>query len=166
VEFFYGAPDADLVGLAHQGGAIAAWQVGSQSEAVAARDAGCDVVIVQGVEAGGHVRGKVGLLALLPDVLDAVDAPVVAAGGIGTARAMAAALAAGADGVRVGTRFVATLEADAHPDYVDALLHARAEDTVLTEAFSVMWLDAPHRVLRSCVERAEAEDKEVVGAFE
>jgi nitronate monooxygenase len=166
VEFFYGEPYADLVGLVHQGGALAAWQVGSQSEAVAARDAGCDVVIAQGVEAGGHVRGKVGLVALLPDVLDAVDVPVVAAGGIATARAMAAALAAGADAVRVGTRFVATPEADAHPEYVDALVHARAEDTTLTEAFSVMWPDAPHRVLRSCVERAEAEEDEVVGELE
>src|SRR6266498_3192765 len=131
VEFFYGEPDAVLVGLVHQGGALAAWQIGSRSEAVAARDAGCDVVIAQGVEAGGHIRGTVGLLALLPDVVDAVDVPVVAAGGIGTARAMAAALAAGADAVRVGTRFVATPEADAHPDYVDALVRARAEDTTL-----------------------------------
>jgi len=166
VEFFYDDPDADLVRIAHEGGALAAWQIGSRAEAEAASDAGCDIVIVQGVEAGGHVRGSVGLLALLPEVLDAVDVPVVAAGGIGSARAAAAALAAGADAVRVGTRFVATEEADTHPDYADALVRARAEDTVLTEAFSVMWPDAPHRVLRSCVDKAEALNDDAVGEIE
>ena len=100
------------------------------------------------------------------EVLDAVDVPVVAAGGIGNARTAAAALAAGADAVRVGTRFVATQEADTHPDYADALVRARAEDTVLTEAFSVMWPDAPHRVLRSCVDKAQALDDDAVGEVE
>ena len=88
---------------------------------------------------------------------------MVAAGGIGTARGMAAVLAAGASGVRVGTRFVATHEANAHPTYVDALLRASAGDTILTTAFSVMWPDAPHRVLRSCVEAAEAVKGDIVG---
>jgi nitronate monooxygenase len=166
VEFFYGDPDAELVRVVHEGGALAAWQIGSRPEAEAACSAGCDVVIAQGVEAGGHVRGRVGLLALLAQVLDTVDVPVIAAGGIGNARAAAAALAAGADAVRVGTRFVATQEADTHPDYADALVRARAEDTVLTEAFSVMWPDAPHRVLRSCVDKAEALDDDAVGEVE
>jgi nitronate monooxygenase len=163
VEFFYDDPDAELVRIAHEGGALAAWQIGSRAEAEAACNAGCDVVIAQGVEAGGHVRGSVGLLALLAEVLDAVDVPVIAAGGIGNARAAAAALAAGADAVRVGTRFVATQEADTHPDYAAALVHARAEDTVLTEVFSVMWPDAPHRVLRSCVDKAQTLDGDTVG---
>jgi NAD(P)H-dependent flavin oxidoreductase YrpB (nitropropane dioxygenase family) len=166
VEFFYGDPDAELVRVAHEGGALAGWQIGSRSEAEAACDADCDIVIAQGVEAGGHVRGRVGLLALLADVLDAVDVPVIAAGGIGNARTAAAALAAGADAVRVGTRFVATQEADTHPGYADALVRARAEDTVLTEAFSVMWPDAPHRVLRSCVNKAQALDDGAVGEVE
>jgi len=166
VEFFYGDPDAELVRIAHESGALAGWQIGSRAEAEAARNADCDIVIVQGVEAGGHVRGTVGLLALLADVLDAVDVPVVAAGGIGNARSAAAAFAAGADAVRVGTRFVATQEADTHPDYADALVRARAEDTVLTEAFSVMWPDAPHRVLRSCVDKAQALDDDAVGEVE
>src|SRR5204862_49744 len=82
--------------------------------------------------AGGHVRGQVGLLPLLDAVLEAVDVPVVAAGGIATAREMAAVVAAGAAAARVGTRFVATAEADAHPSYVDALVGAGPEDTVLT----------------------------------
>ena len=112
------------------------------------------------------MRGRVGLLPLLNAVLDAVDVPVVAAGGIGTARDVAAALAAGAAGVRVGTRFVAATECDAHPEYVAALVAAGAEDTVLTERFSVMWPDAPHRVLRSAVAGAEACPDGVVGEME
>ena len=163
VEFFYADPDPTLVALAHEGGALACWQVGSADEARAAVDAGCDLVVAQGVEAGGHVRGTVALLPLLDSVLEAVDVPVVAAGGIGTPRAMAAALAAGADGVRVGTLFLATPEADVHPEYVEALLGAGAADTVLTTTFSVMWPDAPHRVLRSCVDAAEAAEGDTVG---
>jgi NAD(P)H-dependent flavin oxidoreductase YrpB (nitropropane dioxygenase family) len=96
VEFFYGEPDRRLVDMTHAAGALAFWQVGSKAEAIAAAEAGCDLVIAQGVEAGGHVRGTTAMLSLLRDVVDAVDVPVLAAGGIGTGRAMAAALAAGA----------------------------------------------------------------------
>jgi nitronate monooxygenase len=155
VEFFYRVPDSSLVELVHKGGALAFWQVGSIDEAQAAAKAGCDAIVAQGVEAGGHVRGRVGLLPLLARVLDSVDVPVIAAGGIGSGRAMAAALAAGASAVRVGTRFVAAEEAHAHPTYVKALLNADLEDTVLTEAFSVGWPNAPHRVLRSSLESAQ-----------
>jgi nitronate monooxygenase len=166
VEFFYAEPDGELVDVVHAGGALAAWQVGSAAEAAAAESAGCDFVVAQGTEAGGHVRGKTGLLPLLDDVLEAIEVPVVAAGGIGTPRATAAALATGADAVRVGTRFVATEEAGTHPGYAQALIDACPEDTVLTEAFSVMWPNAPHRVLRSCIERAESFEGEVVGETE
>jgi NAD(P)H-dependent flavin oxidoreductase YrpB (nitropropane dioxygenase family) len=152
VELFWAAPDRALVDAVHEHGALVGWQVGSLDEAKAACDAGCDVIIAQGIEAGGHVRGSVGLLALLDEVCRAVDRPVIAAGGIGTGRAMAAALTAGADAVRVGTRFVAALESTAHPDYVDALIGATAEDTVLTTAFGEGWPDAPHRVLQSAVD--------------
>jgi NAD(P)H-dependent flavin oxidoreductase YrpB (nitropropane dioxygenase family) len=165
VEFFYGDPDRSLVDLVHGHGALAAWQVGSCAEAVAAAEAGCDFIVAQGIEAGGHVRGRIGLLALLSEVLDAVPVPVLAAGGIGTGRAMAAALAAGADGVRVGTRFVAAEEARMHPTYVNALIAATAEDTVYTEAFSGMWPNAPHRVLRSAVEAAQAAPSEILGEW-
>ena len=109
--------------------------------------------MAQGIEAGGRVRGRVGLLALLDEVLGAVDVPVLAAGGTGSGRAMAAALAAGAEGVRVGTRFVAAAESDAHPAWVDRLVAARAEDTVYGRTFTAWW-DAPGRVLRSSVEAA------------
>jgi nitronate monooxygenase len=163
VEFFYGEPDAELVKAVRSRGALAAWQTGSAEEARAAEQAGCDFVIAQGVEAGGHVRGTTGLLPLLDQVLSAVDVAVVAAGGVGTERGMAAALAAGADAVRVGTRFLAAEEADVHSSYMDALIEAGPEDTVLTETFSTMWPDAPHRVLRSCVAAAESLEDEIVG---
>jgi nitronate monooxygenase len=163
VDFFYGDPDPALVDLVHAGGARAGWQVGSAAEARAAVDAGCDLVVAQGVEAGGHVRGRLGLLPLLAAVLDAVEVPVVAAGGIATARGVDAVLAAGADAVRVGTRFIAATEADAHPDYVAAVLAAGSDDTVLTEAFAVGWPDAPHRVLRSCVDAATGLDSDIAG---
>jgi len=163
VEFFYEQPDAELVEMAHAGGALVSWQLGSAAEAAAAERAGCDLIVAQGTEAGGHVRGKIGLLALLGEVLPSAKVPVVAAGGIGTGRAMAAALAAGASAVRVGTRFVAAEEAEAHPAYVDKLIAAEAKDTILTEAFSANWPNAPHRVLRSCVEAVERFRGEFVG---
>jgi len=152
VEFFWGTPDGALVDAVHRGGARAGWQIGSADEARAARDAGCDVIVAQGVEAGGHVRGIVGLLPLLDEVRGEIDLPIIASGGIGTGRAMAAALMAGADGVRIGTRFIAATESTAHPVYVNALIAATAKDTVMTTAFGDGWPDAPHRVLASSIE--------------
>jgi NAD(P)H-dependent flavin oxidoreductase YrpB (nitropropane dioxygenase family) len=163
VELFYGDPEPSVVERAHACGALVSWQVGSAAEARSAADAGCDLVVAQGVEAGGHVRGSVGLLPLLDAVLGVVDVPVVAAGGIGTGRAVAAALAAGASAARVGTRFVAAAESGAHPDYVAALVAASAGDTVLTEAFSVFWPGAPHRVLRHCVDELARVTGDTVG---
>jgi NAD(P)H-dependent flavin oxidoreductase YrpB (nitropropane dioxygenase family) len=163
VDFFYTDPDPALIEIVHAAGALASWQIGSREEAIAAAKAGCDFIIAQGIEAGGHVRGKISLMALLNEVLEAVDIPVLAAGGIGTGRHMAAALAAGADGVRVGTRFVASEEAGAHPQYVQALIDAEAKDTVYTDVFSYDWKNAPHRVLRSSVEAAQAFQGDIVG---
>ena len=140
----------------HRHGALVACQVGSRDEAIAAVEAGCDIIVAQCVEAGGHVRGTIGILALLDEVLDAINVPVLAAGGIGSGRAIAAVLAAGADGVRVGTRFVAAEESGVHPTYARAVVDATARDSVYTEAFSVGWPNAPHRVLRSSLEAAEA----------
>jgi nitronate monooxygenase len=156
VELFWGAPDADVVGTVHAGGARAGWQVGSAEEARAARDAGCDVIVAQGIEAGGHVRGTLGLLPLLGEVRTVLDLPIVAAGGIGTGTAMAAALVAGADAVRVGTRFMAASESIAHPTYVEALIRAGADDTVVTTAYGDGWPDAPHRVLKSAIAAGQA----------
>ncbi|MDT7537055.1 MAG: nitronate monooxygenase [Actinomycetota bacterium] len=165
VEVFWSDPDAAMVERARRSGAArVAWQVGSVDGALAAADAGCDFVIAQGVEAGGHVRGTTPRDELLAAVIARTSLPVLAAGGIGTAHDVAAEIGAGAAGVRVGTRFVATTESRGHPTYLQALVNARSgEDTVLTEAFSVGWPDAPHRVLRSAVEAAERFDGDVVG---
>ncbi len=157
VEFFYGDPDPALVEVVHAAGALAAWQVGSVDEAQRASDAGCDLVIAQGVEAGGHVRGTMPMLVLVPGARAAIDVPVVAAGGIATRAHVARAFDAGADAVRIGTRFVVASESDAHPAYADALCAARGDDaTVLTTAYEVFWPNAPHRVLRSAVDAARA----------
>jgi NAD(P)H-dependent flavin oxidoreductase YrpB (nitropropane dioxygenase family) len=155
VEFFEGDPDQSLVTAGHGGGALVSWQVGSADEGRAAEAAGCDLVVAQGVEAGGHVRGTAPLDELLPAVLAAVGVPVVAAGGIGTAERAAALMAAGADAVRVGTRFLACPECNTHPAYVEALLAAGADDTVITGDFD----DGGHwpaavRVLSGSVARA------------
>jgi nitronate monooxygenase len=163
IDFFYHDPVPSLVEIVHQHGALACWQVGSRHEAIAAVKAGCDFIIAQGIEAGGHVRGRIGLLALLNEVLESVEVPVLAAGGIGTGRALAAVLAAGADGARVGTRFVAAEEAGAHPTYVQALIAAEADDTFYGDVFSANWANAPHRALRSSIEAAQAFEGEIVG---
>jgi nitronate monooxygenase len=129
--------------------------VGSAEEAAGAVDAGCEYVVVQGIEAGGHVRGTRPLDDVLADTLVRVDVPVVATGGIGTRDRVAALLAAGASAFRVGTRFVAAEESDAYPEYIARLIAATAPDTVITEAFGANWPNAPHRVLRAAVMAAE-----------
>ena len=125
------------------------WQVETADEARAAEAAGCDVVIAKAWESGGRKRieGPT-LLTLLDAVLDAVTVPVIAAGGIATARGVAAALAAGADGVRVGTRFIAAAESDAHPAWIEALLAAAADDAVVTTMFNA-GLPSPARTAYS-----------------
>ena len=166
VDFFYSNPDPKLVDIVHAAGALACWQVGSLDEALAAADAGCDFIIAQGISAGGHVRGTVGLLPLLDEVLEAVEVPVLAAGGIGSGRAMAAVMAAGADGVRVGTRFIAAEEPKAHPTFVKALIAAQAQDTIVTQAFNGGDWPVGYeaiRVLRSSLEAAQAFEGEIVG---
>lgn len=119
--------------------------VTSVAEARAAADAGADALIAQGAEAGGHrgaftaseaERAAIGLFALLPAVCDAVDLPVIAAGGIADARGIAAALLLGASAVQIGTGFLRTPEAGIAPAWADALAQAQPEDTVLTRAFS------------------------------
>ena len=163
VDFFYADPDPKLVDIVHATGALASWQIGSVEEARAAVDAGCDFVIAQGIEAGGHGRGQIGLMPLLDAVLSTVDVPVLAAGGIGSGRALAAVLAAGADGARIGTRFVAAEEAEAHPRYVEALIAASPMDTVRSDTFALDYPGAPHRALRSSVAAAQAFQGDEVG---
>jgi len=126
------------------------WQCGSALEAAAAKRAGADVIIAQGFEAGGHVRGVVTTFALVPEVRDAIgDLPMLAAGGISDGRGLAAAIALGADGAVFGTRLLASREASAHPKYKQAVLGAHASDTVHTKLFDIGWPDAAHRVIRT-----------------
>jgi NAD(P)H-dependent flavin oxidoreductase YrpB (nitropropane dioxygenase family) len=157
-EFFYGEPNTEAVEAAHRGGAIVGWQVGSTAEALAAERAGCDYLIAQGVEAGGHVRGTAPLDALLPAVVEVTRVPVLAAGAIATAARVAEVIGLGAAGVRVGTRFLASVESNAHEDYVENLIASSGDDTELTEWFDRGWPNAPHRVLRSALDAARQQD--------
>jgi nitronate monooxygenase len=153
----------DLVARAHAGGSRALVQVASADAARAAADAGADALIVQGVEAGGHVQSVVGLLPLLAEVRRAVSLPLLAAGGIADPASARAVRSAGAAAVVMGTRFVASEECDAHPQYQARLLEAEGRDTVLTGLFDVGWA-APHRVLRnSTYERWEAASRPPAG---
>jgi nitronate monooxygenase len=158
VDFYHASPDPKLVGLAKAYGVQVGWQVGSLDDARKAIDAGVDLLIVRGLEGGGRLHGGRPLWPLLFDILDRfeADVPVLAAGGIATGRGLAAALAAGAAGVRMGTAFVATEESGAHPQYKAALVAAGGGDTVVTEDFSVMWPEGqrPSRVLASALEAA------------
>jgi NAD(P)H-dependent flavin oxidoreductase YrpB (nitropropane dioxygenase family) len=161
VDFYHGTVDGSLVDLVHQGGALAGWQVGSVDDARAAVDAGCELIIVRGLEGAGRMHGDRSLWPLLAEVLDAVDGSnvaVLAAGGISTGRLLAAALAAGADGARLGTRLLATDEAGAHAVYKAAIVDAAATESVLTDAFDVMWPDdiKTSRVLRRSLDAANA----------
>jgi nitronate monooxygenase len=149
VVLFWGDP-APYVEAGHRGGALVVVQVGSAAEARAAAVAGADAVIAQGVEAGGHVRGITPVWELLPQVVAAVaPLPVLASGGIGDGAGVARALRLGAQGVSLGTRFVASDEAWAHPEYKRRITASTAADTVYGELFDVWWPDAPHRVLRN-----------------
>jgi nitronate monooxygenase len=169
VDFFWNTPHAKLVDAAHEGGALVNWQVGTLPDAVLAAEAGVDVITVQGTEAGGHIRGGTALLSLLAAVLRAVDVPVLAAGGISEPRALAAVLAAGAAGARVGTRFIAAEESGAHPEYVLELLAAGPESTAITDGFAVcpMCATIPRaRVLRSAIAAVGAFEGETAGSME
>ncbi len=124
--------------------------VGSTDEAKRAADLGAATICAQGVEAGGHVWSTVGTMVLLPAVVDAVTPlPVIAAGGIADGRGLAAVLALGGAGAWIGTRFLATPEADAHDEWKRRIVAARETDTVYTELFDLDWPKAPHRVLRN-----------------
>jgi NAD(P)H-dependent flavin oxidoreductase YrpB (nitropropane dioxygenase family) len=167
VDFFLADPDRVLVELVHAAGGVCGWQVETVEEARAAEAAGCDVVIAKASESGGRKRvNGLALLPLLDAVLDVITVPVVAAGGIATARGVAAALAAGADGVRVGTRFIAAEESEAHPEWIAAILEASGDDAIVSMAFNAgMPEPGPHRVLRRSVEAAEALESEEVGVI-
>ena len=127
----------DVIDLCHEHNVLVLSMCGKVRHAVAAVEAGCDIVVAQGTEAGGHT-GQVATLPLVAQCVDAVGdrVPVVAAGGIYDGRGLAAALALGADGVWVGTRFIATPEARAVPGYKDVLLRTLEDGTVVSRAYT------------------------------
>jgi nitronate monooxygenase len=152
-------------------GVLVACQVGSADEARAAEDAGADILIVQGVEAGGHVRGATALHALLAQVLPTVDAPVLGAGGLVDGDDLAAVMAAGAQGGVIGTAFLATRESFAHDYHKRRIVESAPGQTVLTQDFHINWPpNAAVRVLANSVTRGErgdpmaAGDRQVIGA--
>jgi NAD(P)H-dependent flavin oxidoreductase YrpB (nitropropane dioxygenase family) len=154
ISFFWGDP-APFVHRAHERGARVASTVASAEDARRALDAGVDVVVAQGWEAGGHVMGQVATLPLVRAVVAAAEGrPVLAAGGIADGAGLAAVLALGAAGAWIGTRFLASEEAAIHPRYRELLLRADETATVHTSLFDGGWADAPHRVLRNATYEA------------
>ncbi len=133
-----------VVSIAHEQGMKVMALVGNTRNAVRVAASGVDVVVAQGYDGGGHT-GRVGTLSLVPAVLDAVDVPVVAAGGIGDGRGIAAVLAMGAVGVWMGTRFVASQEAYAHEHYKQRIVEIDDEGTTVTRCFS----GKPCRVIKN-----------------
>lgn len=142
-------PGDPCVEDAHAAGALVMHTVGCAADAQRAVDAGVDIIVAQGLDAGGHVWGSVGTLALIPAVVDAVDpTPVIAAGGIGDGRGLAAALMLGAQAAWMGTRFVVADESLGHPDYKDRVVAATEADAAWsTGVFDRGWADAPVRTL-------------------
>ena len=150
---FWGDPRPHAA-TAHAAGALLIHTIGSVEEAESAIDAGVDVLVTQGVEAGGHVRGATRWRELLARTIEkAPGIPVVVAGGIATGADVVSALRAGADGACLGTRFVCSREADASPVYQQRIIAATSEDTLLTCLFDKGWSGAPHRVLRNSTVR-------------
>ena len=141
-----------LIRRLRDAGMLVVHQVGSAQEAHQAQQAGAELLIAQGREAGGHVRGDQPLSQLLPEVLAVCDVPVLAAGGLAEGQDLAAVLRQGAQGAAFGTAFIATHEAYAHSYHKLRLLDAQAQDTLLTRAFHINWPPgADVRVLRNSV---------------
>jgi NAD(P)H-dependent flavin oxidoreductase YrpB (nitropropane dioxygenase family) len=166
VSFMSGDP-AGYVDRVHSADGIVLQTVGSADEARRAAASGVDVVVAQGWEAGGHVRGQVATLPLVPAVVDAVaPMPVIAAGGIGDARGVAAVLALGAQAAWLGTRFLLAWEMPLHDEYRRRVMDAAETDAEwYADLYEVGWPDAPHRALRnSTAEMWEAAGRPPLGS--
>jgi nitronate monooxygenase len=150
VSLTWGDP-SPYVDQVHEAGALLLHTVGNAEEARRAASSGVDVIVAQGWEAGGHVWGTVATLPLVPAVVDAVaPVPVIAAGGIGDARGVAAVFALGAQAAWVGTRFLLADEAPVHQAYRDRLIAAaETEPEWYPNLYEVGWPDAPHRALHN-----------------
>jgi NAD(P)H-dependent flavin oxidoreductase YrpB (nitropropane dioxygenase family) len=150
VSFFLGDP-AGYVEQVHDANGLVLCTVGSAEEGRRAVASGVDVIVAQGWEAGGHVGSQIATLPLVPAVVDAVaPVPVIAAGGIGDARGVAAVLALGAQAAWVGTRFLLAHEMPTHDEYRRRLMHAVETDAQwYPDLYDVGWPDSPHRALRN-----------------
>ena len=164
VSFHWNEP-YEYIDRIHDADTLVMYTVGSAKDAKRAAASGVDIIVAQGWEAGGHVRGDVATMALLPTVVDAVSpVPVISAGSIADGRGLAAALMLGASGVWIGTRFVASEEATVDLSYKDRIVKASEIGTILSsKVFNGGW-DAKGRALRnSTVEQWEASGSPEVG---
>jgi NAD(P)H-dependent flavin oxidoreductase YrpB (nitropropane dioxygenase family) len=165
VSFIFGDPGG-YVESVHDAGGLVMHTVGSAEEARRAVGSGVDILVAQGWEAGGHVWGGVATLPLVPAVVDAVGpVPVIAAGGIGDARGVAAVLALGAQAAWLGTRFLLADEMPIHAEYRRRLIAASETDAAwYADLYEVGWPDAPHRAIHnSTAERWEAAGRPAPG---
>jgi len=149
VTFSWGQP-GKLIDRAHRANSLVGVQVGSVAGAKQAIDDGADFIICQGVEAGGHVQSTTPLSDLLSAIVEITDSiPIVAAGGLSNGNDLARVFNQGASAMLLGTRFVATIESIAHPDYKQAIIEAESRDSINTQCFNRLWANASHRVLRN-----------------
>jgi nitronate monooxygenase len=144
VSFHFGLPEKSLLDRVKATGAKVLSSATTVEEAIWLEQHGCDAIIAMGLEAGGHrgmflsddLNSQIGLMALVPQIVDAVSVPVIAAGGIADARGIAAAFALGACAVQMGTAYLFTPEATVSPSHHHALRHAQASETALTNLFT------------------------------
>ena len=144
VSFHFGLPEKTLLDRVKATGAKVLSSATTVEEAIWLEQHGCDAIIAMGFEAGGHrgvflsddLNTQIGLMALVPQIVDAVKVPVIAAGGIGDARGIVAAFALGASAVQIGTAYLFTPEANVSPSHQHALRHAQASETALTNLFT------------------------------
>ncbi|MFX0544125.1 NAD(P)H-dependent flavin oxidoreductase [Roseovarius sp. S1116L3] len=153
---------AEVIARVKSEGALVLHQVGTLQQARLAEQAGADVIIAQGIEAGGHVHGRCGSFALVEAILQETALPVVVSGGISTGKGLASALMLGAQGVQCGTAFLATEESFAHSYHKQRVVEADGEDTVLTDVFVLNWpKGAAVRVIGNTI--TEALDGQLMG---
>jgi len=159
----------DVIRRLRDAGILAVHQVGSAEEAIEAQDAGAQVLIAQGIEAGGHVRAQKPLFDVLKEVIAVANVPVLASGGIADGKDVAEVLRRGAQGAVLGTAFLATEESFAHDYHKKRIVDSRGGETVHTQAFHINWPQGAYvRVLQNSVTRGERGDafdgrREVIG---